>query len=87
MLVLKYLTLVGHLNIVWSVILQGTLVGHIESVILYCLNNNKRWKGQIERQNGWTDGKKFECYLSLQQTKYIGDSNLQNERREFGPPD
>ena len=28
-----YLTLVGHLNKVWSVILQGTLVGHIESVI------------------------------------------------------
>ena len=31
--ILGYLTLVGHLNKVWLVILQGTLVGHIESAI------------------------------------------------------
>ena len=31
MFVLKYLTLVGHFNKVWAVILQGTLVGRIES--------------------------------------------------------
>ena len=29
MLVLAHVTLVGHLNIVWSVIFQGDLVGHI----------------------------------------------------------
>ena len=28
-LVLTYLTLVGHLNKVWLVILQGTLTGHL----------------------------------------------------------
>ena len=32
-LVLAYLTLVGHLNKIWSVILQGTLVGHLKSVM------------------------------------------------------
>ena len=37
MLVLTYFALVGHLNKVWSVILQDTLVGYIESVILKCL--------------------------------------------------
>ena len=31
--VLTYLALVSHLNKVWSVILQCTLVGHVESVI------------------------------------------------------
>ena len=31
--VLGYLTLVVHINKVWSVILQGSLVGHIQSVI------------------------------------------------------
>ena len=30
---LRYLTLVGHLNKIWSVILQGTLVGHLKSVM------------------------------------------------------
>ena len=34
MLNLTYLTLVGHLNKVWSVILQSALVAHIESVVL-----------------------------------------------------
>ena len=32
-LVLTHLTLVVHFNKVWLVILQGTLVGHIEIVI------------------------------------------------------
>ena len=30
---LRYLTLVGHLNKIRSVILQGTLVGHLKSVM------------------------------------------------------
>ena len=30
---LTYLTLVGHLNKIWLVILQGTLAGHLKSVM------------------------------------------------------
>ena len=30
---LTYLTLVGHLNKIWLVILQGTLVGHLKSIM------------------------------------------------------
>ena len=30
---LRYFTIVGHLNKIWSVILQGTLVGHLKSVM------------------------------------------------------